>query len=221
MHSPFDDFDESVPEESDSWRWATVTSANPLRIRLDQAPEPLPIDPINLAGELAEGARVWVQLHRSHDMQGGAVIVHGSGRGKAWRRLWNAQGEHVTDGTVLTGWDNAPGAPNSNESILKYGIEGPGTISPTRPGVFATSASILYSVAATGLRRELRLLVDGVQHETVYQNADSTGPVSLTLPTVVLHLVPGQSIAIEGRVNGDGLPLHTREFFNVWSIYEV
>lgn len=58
---------------SDSWRWATVTSTSPLRVRFDG-----PGDPLDITPEVFEhvtitlGARVWCQLH------GRALIIHGA-----------------------------------------------------------------------------------------------------------------------------------------------
>lgn len=41
------------------FRWATVVGTTPLRLQLDGDPTPLSADPVNLAGGLAQGARVW------------------------------------------------------------------------------------------------------------------------------------------------------------------
>lgn len=41
------------------FRWATVVGTNPLRVQLDGDGGPLSADPVNLAGGLARGARVW------------------------------------------------------------------------------------------------------------------------------------------------------------------
>ena len=41
------------------FRWATVVGTRPLRLQLDGDPGPLPADPVNLAGDLVRGARVW------------------------------------------------------------------------------------------------------------------------------------------------------------------
>lgn len=54
-----------IPEkgpEPDRWSWATVHTANPLRIRLDGEAAALNIDPENLVGALFPGERVWVQI---------------------------------------------------------------------------------------------------------------------------------------------------------------
>src|SRR5690625_767074 len=76
MPNPFDMLLE--PEESrdeSTWRWATVTSVSPLRIRLDQDAAPLDGDPIDLVGGLEEGDRVWVQLHRSRGRRGAQPLI--------------------------------------------------------------------------------------------------------------------------------------------------
>ena len=41
------------------FRWATVVGTKPLRVQLDGDATPLSADPVNLAGGLARGARVW------------------------------------------------------------------------------------------------------------------------------------------------------------------
>ena len=41
------------------FRWGTVVGTRPLRLQLDGDPGPLSADPVNLAGDLVRGARVW------------------------------------------------------------------------------------------------------------------------------------------------------------------
>lgn len=41
------------------FRWATVVGTRPLRLLLDGDTTPLSADPVNLAGDLTQGARVW------------------------------------------------------------------------------------------------------------------------------------------------------------------
>ena len=41
------------------FRWATVVGVRPLRVQLDGDTTPLSADPVNLAGDLVRGARVW------------------------------------------------------------------------------------------------------------------------------------------------------------------
>lgn len=47
-------------------RWAVVTSISPLRVRIETEADPLPITPINAAGELVIGSRVLVQQYGRH-----------------------------------------------------------------------------------------------------------------------------------------------------------
>lgn len=61
--------------QESSWRWATVTAASPLAIRLDNSPSALSATPIDLVGGLKVGDRVWAQLVSRR------VIVHGKGGG--------------------------------------------------------------------------------------------------------------------------------------------
>lgn len=79
MPNPFDMLLEGEQREASTWRWATVTSVDPLRIRLDQDLDPLDLDPVNLAGHLTEGTRVWVQLHQSKGMKGALPVIHSAG----------------------------------------------------------------------------------------------------------------------------------------------
>lgn len=48
--------------QKSSFKWATVTGLAPLAIRLDNSPQPLNSAPVNLAGGLSIGDRVWVQI---------------------------------------------------------------------------------------------------------------------------------------------------------------
>lgn len=41
------------------FRWATVVGTQPLRVQLDGDATPLAADPVNLAGALLVGQRVW------------------------------------------------------------------------------------------------------------------------------------------------------------------
>ena len=41
------------------FRWATVVSTRPLRVHLDGDASPLSADPVNLAGDLVRGQRVY------------------------------------------------------------------------------------------------------------------------------------------------------------------
>lgn len=47
---------------ADTYRWATVTSVGPIRIRLDGDPAPVESEPTTLC-PLQVGDRAWVQIH--------------------------------------------------------------------------------------------------------------------------------------------------------------
>lgn len=47
---------------ADTYRWATVTQLDPIRIRLDGDELPVESEPVTLA-PLAVGNRAWVQIH--------------------------------------------------------------------------------------------------------------------------------------------------------------
>ncbi|WP_136191974.1 hypothetical protein [Actinomyces procaprae] len=50
-------------DRAPSYRWGTVTSASPLRVRLDGDSAPLGASPVSLVAAPAVGARVLVLLH--------------------------------------------------------------------------------------------------------------------------------------------------------------
>lgn len=49
------------PDATDSWGWATVVSSSPLSVRVDGDTDSLALTPVNLAGAVSAGDRVWVQ----------------------------------------------------------------------------------------------------------------------------------------------------------------
>ena len=81
---------------TDSWTWAVVTQADPLRVRLEHDTDPLNLTPDSLVGGVVVGRRVWVQ------MTGGRVIVHGVAGGSEWPGELRPQaGPTVPPGWVL------------------------------------------------------------------------------------------------------------------------
>lgn len=62
-------------QQPSSFRWATVTSTSPLRIRLDQSPHPLDATPSTLVDNLNVDDRVWCQLVTRR------IVVVGKGGG--------------------------------------------------------------------------------------------------------------------------------------------
>lgn len=61
--------------ETDTWTWATVTQASPLRVRLDGDSAPLAVTPECLYPDPSVGQRVWVQL------TGRRVVIHAPSNG--------------------------------------------------------------------------------------------------------------------------------------------
>jgi len=75
----------------DTWTWATVTQATPLRIKVDGDATALDATTDNLVGSLAEGDRVRVHLHADGiivtGLQGGGDPIIPVGGGITW---WGA-----------------------------------------------------------------------------------------------------------------------------------
>lgn len=71
-----------APTQRDTWHWATITQADPLRIRLDGDDASLDVTPDSLYAPPQVGQRVWVQMAGKrlivHAPAGGASIGTGS-----------------------------------------------------------------------------------------------------------------------------------------------
>lgn len=121
--------------------WATVTSLDPLRVRPDGSTEVLEATPDNLAGPLAVGARVMIQVHGRKIVLFGPpvrVVQHGS--------------DVTTNGDVIT-----VGSPTSTEQTSFNAFRG-----------FAgglVQSLILYVANATGSPEvALQALSNGSAH---------------------------------------------------------
>lgn len=77
---------------TDTYRWGTVTSTSPLRVRLDGDPAPVASEPDTLQ-PVSAGNRVWVQIH------GRQMVIIGSAKNQA--------GQPATPGSAIL----APGLP--------------------------------------------------------------------------------------------------------------
>lgn len=94
---------ESMPKPQDTIkpRWATVTSASPLRIRFDGEDNPLNLTPVDLVG-VSLNDRVWCQLYAGQvfiiGINGGKSVIIGISGGKSviddsgWLDLTSADG---------------------------------------------------------------------------------------------------------------------------------
>ena len=92
---------------TDSWTWAVVTQADPLRVRLEHDTDPLNLTPDSLVGGVVVGRRVWVQ------MTGGRVIVHGVAGGSEWPGELRPQ----AGPTVPPGWALCDGSAVSRTGV--------------------------------------------------------------------------------------------------------
>lgn len=166
MSNPFDLLLEAQEGTSDSWRWATVTSTNPLRIRLDQDTADLPVPPVNLAGPVSVGLRVWVQMHRARNMQGARPIIIGPGAPPAphipARTIACSSPPTVPSGTwmsVASGYVGRPGDSGNIAGGIQFGA---GTLTVPVPGTYQVSVAFTFT-AETRFQRSVGLLVNGEQ----------------------------------------------------------
>ncbi|ROR95522.1 hypothetical protein EDD28_0078 [Salana multivorans] len=102
--NPFLDLMAAHPQSSsDYWGWAYVTSTNPLHVRLEGETAPLLARAQNLAGPLAVGQKVWVQITSAR------IIVHGGqGAMVPWELVDGEAGRRVAIGTLGAGSEGEP-----------------------------------------------------------------------------------------------------------------
>lgn len=166
MPNPFDFLLNNPATESSTWKWATVTSLAPLRVRLDQEPAPLSVTPINLAGLLEVGDRVWVQMHRSRNMEGAQPIVHGTGTWQAPEerrdipaRTMGSNGQSIPNGswTSVTSYVARPGDPGNVTGGIHFSG---GVFTVPVDGVYTVKFNFTYTTEGS-YQRALRLQVNG------------------------------------------------------------
>lgn len=110
------DLGATTPEST--FRWATVTDIDPLRVRLDGDTEGLPVTPSSLVNplELPIGSRVWVQLF------GRRLIVVGKGGGRPGSEVVKITDPAETQFVYSSaGWTFASSAASDTPTIVADG----------------------------------------------------------------------------------------------------
>ena len=107
-----DELDFLLPDPApprDTFRWATVTGASPLRIRFDGDSSPTAATPTSIAGPVGVGDRVWVQHHAR------SIVIIGAAAQGTWlpaslRSGWTGgiHARRVPGGIQILGRVNAP-----------------------------------------------------------------------------------------------------------------
>lgn len=141
-------------DQTASYRWASVTSVNPLRIRFDGESQVLPVSPVNLAGALQVGYRVWVL-----SVQRRAFVIGSAQSGDA-----TATVDSTPAGVMLPyagtsapqGWLECDGSSYSKATYPKLavalGFTGSGSTFtvPDMRGRFFLGSSTAYAHGSTG-----------------------------------------------------------------------
>lgn len=170
--------------QASAFRWATVTAASPLRVRLDGEAAALDLTPDSLTGPAAVGDRVRVEITAT-----GAVIVHGT------------VGAGVTDSSALSyvsGW-GTPSAAAVNRSAgwgwftgVIARTSGTSTIITTLPVGYRPSTTVQFPLVAMagstsdGPRGHYEISPAGVVTVTVY----ASSPTWSTSTWFVLPSIP-------------------------------
>lgn len=176
MSNPFDLLLNEPAREESTWKWATVTGLSPLRVRLDQEPLSLGVTPINLAGPLVEGDRVWVQMHRSRGMKGAQPIIHGTG---TWHvpepvagRIWADRSQSIPTSTLTR--LNIFGSSEVSGGVVALGNYG---LRVPVPGWYSLTAGLRWDGSSTSV--QLRILVGNTMAaQELVHPADASGVTS-------------------------------------------
>lgn len=122
MHHELDFLLPDPVPQPDTFRWATVTGTNPLRIKFDGDTEPLNATPSSLV-HVRPGARVWVQHH------GRMILILGVAGGNSvgpWEPAallsgWTGgvSARRVAAGVQILGRVNSPSSGNWSDAICR------------------------------------------------------------------------------------------------------
>ena len=177
-------------------RWAIITSISPLRVRIETETDPLPITPINAAGELNIGSRVLAQRYGAHIYLWGprSPIPHPP-------VLPFGQVERTSVKVIgpSTEWQDLTSYSTTNPGIRLGGIQyAAGVFSAPMPGLYRVTASCRW-LAMTGGVRGLGLKINGAlsPHTFIAPQLDGEGEnyrPTLTLPVHHMNLNAGDAL---------------------------
>lgn len=179
-------------------RWAVVTSISPLRIKMETETDPLPITPINAAGELEVGSRVLTQRYGRHmyllgpqaPLPDPPVLPFG-------------QVERTTSKVFgsSTEWQDVTSYSSTNPGIMLGGIQySSGVFTTPVEGLYRITASCKWGAISGGVRG-IGIKVNGTLSPHYNTREPLSGSSELYRPALVLpphhmNLVEGATISL-------------------------
>ena len=191
MSNPLNLLLPSEQPRPDRWRWGTIWSLSPLRVRLDGDTEPLEGTPSRLVTYLAIGSRVYV-----HVRQGRTPVIVGVSGGD------NREAEDTSAHSASLEQAD-PSVPNASVVRIASFTEDSqhGTyLTPTssrirveRSGVIAAIAAMRWSGNNSG-RRQVRIYLDDVQYGYVEDMPGHSGWFGQNVSTGAIFAETGQQV---------------------------
>ena len=179
-------------------RWAVVTSISPLRIKMETETDPLPITPINAAGELEVGSRVLTQRYGKHmyllgpqaPLPDPPVLPFGQVERTASKGF-----------DASTEWQDVTSYSATNPGIMLGGIQySSGVFTTPIAGLYRVTASCRWGAIAGGIRG-IGIKINGVlsPHYSTREplaTSGELGRLTLILPAHHLNLSSGSTISL-------------------------
>ena len=189
-------------------RWAIITSISPLRVRIETETDPLPITPINAAGELNIGSRVLAQRYGAHIYLWGprSPIPH-----PPVMPFGQVERTSVKVFESSTEWQDVTSYSATNPGIMLGGIQySSGVFTTPIAGLYRVTASCRWGAIAGGIRG-IGIKINGVlsPHYSTREPLATSGELgllTLILPAHHLNLSSGSTISLAVYQNSGQSP---------------
>lgn len=206
MSNPLNLLLPSDQDRPDRWRWGTIWSLDPLRVRLDGDTEPLNGTPSRLVTYLAIGSRVYVHVRQGRT----PVIVGVSGGDNRENQAPTAHSASLERADLTV----------PNASIVRIASFTEDTqhgtyLSPTSSRIRVERSGMIEAVAAmrwagnSSGRRQVRIYLDDVQYGYIEDTPGHTGWFGQNVSTGAIFAETGQQVDVRvyqdsgGTLNGE------------------
>lgn len=179
-------------------RWAVVTSVSPLRVRVETESDPLPITPINAAGELEVGSRVLTQRYGKHLYLLGPQAPLPDPPALPFGQVERTASKVFESSTE---WQDVTSYSATNPGIMLGGIQySSGVFTTPIAGLYRVTASCRWGAIAGGIRG-IGIKINGVlsPHYSTREplaTSGELGRLTLILPAHHLNLSSGSTISL-------------------------